>query len=838
MTSSPERDPLDSTSPDFDFAWQGYCEFWRQAVDGAIPWRQVERFALDWGLPPGLKPIMGGDIFSDIAGMARDFANVVSRIVNTIGDAVWNVVWVLPRFLSDFWNRLSYVGDYLGDRLRWLVETAWNGLKWVAETLQNRLSYIGDYIGDRLWWLVTTVWDGLSWVATNIWNGVVWAANRVWDGISWAGATLYNGVVWAGQKGYDGVVWAANRVWDGLSYVGGKAWDGATWVATKVWDGLSWAGTHLYDGITWLGGQLWERITWATSTVWEFGKPFVTWLQDNILSEPLSWAGSARDTFRIMWDPTSPKNPATFGQVIAGAPQLPILRTVFWMLALLSLLITVPQQLSTIYTMRMHQEAAASAEATLLSQTQIREMTRRGIDFGEGAVRELRLYGFSPNKVQGLMELYNELATPTDLIRMGVREVFTPEVAEAFGQFEDFPPEFGRWMGVLGFSDFWAKAYWAAHWDLPSPQQGFEMYHRDIIDRPKLELLLRALDVMPFWRDQMIQIAYNPITRIDLRRMFRAGALTEAEVRRGYLDLGYAPVNADKIVEWVKREAAGVSKELPSGAILRAYRKRLLTRQDAAAALEDLELSPDAVDVLLDLEDLTLEEDRADLLEDITRKDYKAGSITRDQAGAQLAEIGVPQERVNLLLDLWTVETAPRTATLTAAELQRAFREGTLTEPYTRQRLKALGFNEADIDVKLALATPEPAPPDPPDLSLAQLQAATRRGFLSTFLNVREWLDDVIELEVATGEDIRALTDILRGRGYGEVDATILVALTFPAPDVPAPPKERTLTAAQVLRAFKGATIDAGEVIGRLRAMGYSERDIAILLVQNEPGGA
>ena len=55
---------------------------------------------------------------------------------------------------------------------------------------------------------------------------------------------------------------------------------------------------------------------------------------------------------------------------------------------------------------------------------------------------------------------------------------------------------------------------------------------------------------------------------------------------------------------------------------------------------------------------------------------------------------------------------------------------------------------------------------------------------------------------------------------------------------MPAPPKERTLTAAQVLRAFKGALIEAGEVIDRLRAMGYSERDIAILLVQNEPGGA
>jgi hypothetical protein len=392
-------------------------------------------------------------------------------------------------------------------------------------------------------------------------------------------------------------------------------------------------------------------------------------------------------------------------------------------------------------------------------------------------------------------------------------------------------------MRELGFQEFWALNYWGAHWDLPSATQGFEMFHRDIIDGGELDTLLRALDYSPVWRAPLRAIAYNPITRIDLRRMYRTGTFNADQIRRGYLDIGYSPENAGHLVEFVKAEAAGVDIQAPAGAVLRAYRKRLLSAGEARAALRDLDYSDDAISLQLSLEDLALAEERSDLIEDVVRVDYKAGSIDAPRASQQLAAAGLPPDRIVLLIDLWTVQKAPRVVTLSAAEVQRAFREGIITEAAGRGRLRDQGYNEEDVAIKIALARPEPAPPEVRELTVAQLAAATRRGFLSSFITVRDAIDDAIEAGLTTRTETEAFFAELTLRHFTDVDAWVIVALTFPEPEEPPPVRERTLTAAQVLRALKDGIIGEPEAVGRLSEMGYDERDVAILIFQTLGNG-
>ncbi|GAJ02030.1 unnamed protein product, partial [marine sediment metagenome] len=135
-------------------------------------------------------------------------------------------------------------------------------------------------------------------------------------------------------------------------------------------------------------------------------------------------------------------------------------------------------------------------------------------------------------------DLYKELAYQippvADIITMAVREAFTPSIAARFGQYQDLPPDFVEWAGKKGLSKEWAERYWAAHWSLPSPQQGFEMLHRGVIGMDDLNMLMRALDIMPFWRDKLVEIAYRPLSRVDVRRMFKLGVLDVSGVRKAY----------------------------------------------------------------------------------------------------------------------------------------------------------------------------------------------------------------------------------------------------------------------------------------------------------------
>ncbi|GAH60596.1 unnamed protein product, partial [marine sediment metagenome] len=102
---------------------------------------------------------------------------------------------------------------------------------------------------------------------------------------------------------------------------------------------------------------------------------------------------------------------------------------------------------------------------------------------------ELRKIGIHP----AYHDIYKELAYPippvADIITMAVREAFSPEIAARFGQYEDYPPDFEYWAERKGLSKEWSQRYWAAHWALPSAQQGFEMLHRGVVNNDELDLL-------------------------------------------------------------------------------------------------------------------------------------------------------------------------------------------------------------------------------------------------------------------------------------------------------------------------------------------------------------
>jgi len=203
--------------------------------------------------------------------------------------------------------------------------------------------------------------------------------------------------------------------------------------------------------------------------------------------------------------------------------------------------------------------------------------------------------GLIPDDVERVKKLAYFIPQVNDLIHMAVREAFTPDIATKFGQYEDYPPALTQYANMQGLSEEWAKRYWAAHWELPSAGQGFEMYQRKIIDKPTLELLLRALDVMPFWRDQLIKMAYQPITRVDIRRMHKMHLITDADLQLRYEAIGYSPEDAAMLVQFTialnTEEAKAekqVTRDLTKSEILSAYANAMIAPDSTIGMLSDL----------------------------------------------------------------------------------------------------------------------------------------------------------------------------------------------------------------------------------------------------------
>ena len=439
---------------------------------------------------------------------------------------------------------------------------------------------------------------------------------------------------------------------------------------------------------------------------------------------------------------------------------------------------------------------------------QVLELRRRG-DYGDDdATDALRRAGVQPEYVGDLLSLQRVLPPVSDLIRFAVREVYTPEIAAEFGLFEEFPDRFAAEAARVGLSREDAELYWGAHWDLPSPEQGFRMFHRRIIDRPRLARLLRALDFMPGWRDELIELAYLKPGRIDLRRMFRAGVLTEQQVHDGYLDLGYDPTNAQRLTNFAIAEKQTEERELTKSEIVGLYEARLETRDRARAELRQLGYAADHADAMLNLADYRGRRTRRNAAVSVIRSRYLAREIDAADAGARLDKLGVPADGRQEYLELWTFQREESPKRMTEAQDRAALRVGLLSDVDYRSRRAREGYEPADVELLARMAAPAAAATSARSLSRADI------------------VDDYREGRIGREQALRELGN----QGYSAADAGRILANVDADLAREGGPRVRPLTRVDVLRLYSTGEFDRPEAERRLTALGFALANARILL--------
>jgi hypothetical protein len=259
-----------------------------------------------------------------------------------------------------------------------------------------------------------------------------------------------------------------------------------------------------------------------------------------------------------------------------------------------------------------------------------------------------------------------------DMIRMMVREVFTPDVRAKYGQDEDYPTEADRLLAMHGFSSYWARNYWAAHWELPSAGQGFEMFHRGLITEDELKTLLRTLDIMPYWRDKLIGITYNLIPRVDIRRGWELGMIPTEELERRYRWLGFSPDDAVIMSAISRREALESEINRLQKATENRYKDGYITREQAEVEIRALGWAPEKINLLLQILDVEAEYDLNKETERLLETEYVKDVIpTIEEYNNMLRGIVVRDEIRNLkliLADLKKYKKPPTTLSVKVGE--------------------------------------------------------------------------------------------------------------------------------------------------------------------------
>jgi len=312
--------------------------------------------------------------------------------------------------------------------------------------------------------------------------------------------------------------------------------------------------------------------------------------------------------------------------------------------------------------------------------------------------KELRRIGIHDNYHPLYKELAYQIPPVADIITMAVREAFTPAIAEKFGQYEDFPEPLKEWAGKKGLAPEWAERYWASHWSLPSPLQGFEMLHRGIINQDELNMLLRALDIMPFWRDKLTGIAYKRLSRVDIRRMYGLGVLTEKDVYESYLELGYNERDSERMTDFTIKQILASQSKFTANDVISAYSKYMISRSDARTLLIDIGVKPENVEFVI----LTAEYKREWALTDARisaiRNLYKKEVYNENQARAELLKLDMTAERVDVLMEQWYIDEKDKEPRYwTTAQVLSFIKAEIITAERGKQELKAIGYDDEHI---------------------------------------------------------------------------------------------------------------------------------------------
>ncbi len=255
--------------------------------------------------------------------------------------------------------------------------------------------------------------------------------------------------------------------------------------------------------------------------------------------------------------------------------------------------------------------------------------------------------GVTPDRLELLKEMAYQIPGVRDVIRYAVKEAYNPAIYSAFGQDQEFPDAALPDAERAGARKDYLLKEWIAHWDLPSTGQGFDLLHRGEITEDELNKLLKALDVMPFWRDKLIALSWDLPNRVELRMMARYGLVNKEFLLTALKKIGlteeYRSVVADMMI------AVGVRTDLGA-----RYSKGWIDAQGVQSELQATGLSPEIVTRVYQWIVSNVKPERIATEKNLTKaeiiKGVKLGVISYDEGIAQLMAMGYdPDEAMYIM---------------------------------------------------------------------------------------------------------------------------------------------------------------------------------------------
>jgi hypothetical protein len=306
----------------------------------------------------------------------------------------------------------------------------------------------------------------------------------------------------------------------------------------------------------------------------------------------------------------------------------------------------------------------------------------------------------------GLGALTEQIPVVSDIVSMMLRDVadeVTIDWSESDRIFKN------KWTGQLqewgynqGIPDLMAKYIWRAHWRLPSPTQIGEFWNRlrkkpEFGGEAKLKQRLRNVllqdDYHPDWVDAYMAVINHPLTRIDARRAFEVGVLSQKQLAEAFNELGYTDENAETLVKFSERQ---LTERYKKSSYVTMYANGEISNAELDQQLRQIGLPSEVVYPVLEYAKFKLTLNKRKACVKSYKKRFMLGEFKVGEVASKLASDGLDPTQVASITAAWDCEKNQRGKDVGAAVLCGWYERGVIDEVEMYTRLKNLHYSEDD----------------------------------------------------------------------------------------------------------------------------------------------
>lgn len=329
---------------------------------------------------------------------------------------------------------------------------------------------------------------------------------------------------------------------------------------------------------------------------------------------------------------------------------------------------------------------------------------RRGKITKDELITHAQRSGFYVAEIEHLLSVTEYFPSPQDLIQFAVRDVYTPETVDAYKLLEDIPQKYVEEAKKTGLPKEQAENYWAAHWQLPSPTQVFEMLHRRVLKpdgkvftEEDVSTYLKIADYSPQWRTMLQQISYHPLTRTDARRMYSLGVINRGKLKSTFLDEGYNEENAELLTQFTIVHDDPETTGMTRGNLMSSYVEGAITFEDLKKMLPEIGIFGVALTYWLNI--AQYDKTQAEVKKIITRayNAFLAGSSDLDVLRTQLLNKNLPASYVDSILTDMIEEKVSQRKVPSLETIIKWLESQTIDERTFQVKMRQLNYSDEDI---------------------------------------------------------------------------------------------------------------------------------------------